>query len=275
MGNTEQPRLAVPLPEGTLTSSFDESMLWPIPILYEDQILIVDPITGQTYPEATALNCSNRDTNLFHLDMDRGDLWRRYSFEPGIVHQDKPAIFGPKQTSPLAAGSFTGSQDVVKYTRSESVGFWDNSLKIAALGAGLKIHFTEFDPSFYPRITIWWTALLHTAYWIFCSQNYIPKFFKNIFLDALGPFSYVFRHCGIYFSFFLFLGLIVDLIVMYLRHMDIIKITGASVGFGNIPLSTFYVLFTTFVPTSVFDTRVPSLAATEIIYVECFRNVEP
>ena len=41
-----------------------------------------------------------------------------YTLTPGIVHQDGPDVFGPKDVSPVAVRSFPGSQDAGMYTRS-------------------------------------------------------------------------------------------------------------------------------------------------------------
>ena len=71
-----------------------------IPILYEGQIQFVDPITRQTHPAANMRNCTDRIKNLFKFDMDQEDSW--YTLTPGIVHQDRPAVFGPKGVSPVA-----------------------------------------------------------------------------------------------------------------------------------------------------------------------------
>ena len=53
---------------------------------------------------------------MFQLDRDQEDSW--YSLTPGIVHQDKPAIFGPQNVKPIASHSFIGSQDTGMYTRN-------------------------------------------------------------------------------------------------------------------------------------------------------------
>ena len=53
--------------------------------------------------------------------MDQVDSW--YTLKPGIVHQDRPAGFAPKDVSPVAAYSFPGSQDAAMYTRSELSSF--------------------------------------------------------------------------------------------------------------------------------------------------------
>ena len=77
-------------PLHTMNQCYDK-----IPILYEGEIRFVDPITRQTYPDAVPQNCSDRIKNLFQLDMDQEDSW--YTLTPGIVHQERLAIFGPKK----------------------------------------------------------------------------------------------------------------------------------------------------------------------------------
>ena len=41
-----------------------------IPILYEDEIHFVDPISRQTFTEAEEQLCSDEHSNLFQLDVD-------------------------------------------------------------------------------------------------------------------------------------------------------------------------------------------------------------
>ena len=68
--------------------------------------------------------------------MDQEDSW--YTQTPGIVHQDRPAMFGPKDVAPVAVHSFPGSQDAGLYTRSELCNFWDSILISAASRNALK-----------------------------------------------------------------------------------------------------------------------------------------
>ena len=82
-------------------------------------------------------------------------------------------------------------------------------------------------------------------------------------MDTFGPVAYVLEHCGIYFSVFLFFKLIVDVVVMVIRHMEISKMTGASLGFGKILLSASYKIFLMSVLKSMYDPRAPTLAAVE------------
>ena len=66
-----------------------------IPILYESEIRFVDPITRQSFPDAVTQNHSDRIKNLFQLEMVQEDS--EYTLTPGIVHQDKSALFGLKR----------------------------------------------------------------------------------------------------------------------------------------------------------------------------------
>ena len=68
--------------------------------------------------------------------MDQEDSW--YTLTPGVVHQDRPAVFGPKNVSPVAVHSFPGFQDDGMYSRSELSNFWDVILVSAAAGNALK-----------------------------------------------------------------------------------------------------------------------------------------
>ena len=89
------------------------------------------------------------------------------------------------------------------------------------------------------------------------------SYFKNQFMDTFGSVAYVSEFCGIFFRCFLFIKLIVDLIVMILQHMEINRLTSASLGFGKTLLSASYILFLTSILTSVFNPQAPLLQALE------------
>ena len=241
-------------PLHTMNQCYDK-----IPILYEGEIRFVDPITRQTYPDAVPQNCSDRIKNLFQLDMDQEDSW--YTLTPGIVHQDRPAIFGPKKITPMSAQSLTGSQDAGMYTRNELRGFWDNILINAASRTALK--------KFSQNLIIYSKSPEGSDefhYYTPKTEFYVdkmvsPEYFKDRFMDTFGPVAYFLEHCGIYFSVFLFFKLIIDVVVMVIRHLEISKMTGASLGFGKTLLSASYNIFLTSVLTSMYDPRAPPLAA--------------
>ena len=107
-----------------------------IPIIYEGQIQFVDPITKQTHSAANLQNCTDRIKNLFQFGMDQEDSW--YTLKSGIVHQNRTAVFGPKDVSSVAVHSSRGSQDAGMYTRSELSSFWDSILISAASRNALK-----------------------------------------------------------------------------------------------------------------------------------------
>ena len=90
-----------------------------------------------------------------------------------------------------------------------------------------------------------------------------PGYFKDRFMDTFGPVAYVLEHCGIYFSVFLFFELIIAVVVMVIHHLEISKMTGASLGFGKTLLSASNNSFLMSVLTSMYDPRAPTLAAVE------------
>ena len=62
---------------------------------------------------------------------------------------------------------------------------------------------------------------------------------------------------------FLFFKLIIDVVVVVIRHLEISRMTGASLGFGKTLLSASYNIFLTSVLTSMYDPRAPPLAAVD------------
>ena len=160
-------------------------------------------------------------------------------------------MFGPKDVSPVAVHSFPGSQDAGMYTRSELSNFWDSILISAASRNALKkfsqklIVFSNNNknpdsfPYYAPRTDF------------FVDNMISPGYFKDRFMDTFGPVVYVLEHCGIYFSVFLFFKLIIDVVVMVIRHLEITKMTGASLGFGKTLLSASYNIFLMSVLTSM------------------------
>ena len=172
-------------------------------------------------------------------------------------------MFGPKDVSPVAIHSFPGSQDAGLYTRSELSNFWDSVLISAASRNALKkfsqkrIVFSNNnkDPDSFPYYAP------RTDFYV---DNMIsPGHFKDRFMDTFGPVAFVLEHCGIYFSVFLFFKLLINVVVMVIRHLEITKRTGASLRFGKTLLSASYNLFLMSVLTSMYHPRAPTLVAVE------------
>ena len=97
----------------------------------------------------------------------------------------------------------------------------------------------------------------------FLDKMISPGYFKDHFLDTFGPVSYVLEHCRICFSVFLFIGLIIDMVVMILRYMEIDTMTGSALGFGKTLLSASYSIFLSTSLTSMYIPRARVLAAFE------------
>ena len=95
-----------------------------IPIFYKGQIKFVDPITGQTLPDAMPQNCSDHIKNLFQMDMDDKNSW--FSLTPQIT------IFSPKDVAPFTRYPFPQSINAGMYTKGQVTEFWDNILMSSA-----------------------------------------------------------------------------------------------------------------------------------------------
>ena len=230
-------------------------------ILYESHIQFVDPITRQTHPAANLQDCTDRVKNLFQFDMDQEDSW--YTLTPGILNQDRPAVYGPKDVSPVAVHGFPGSQDARMYTRKELSSFWDSILTSAASRIASKkfsqklIVFSNNNkkldsfPYYDPRTD-------------FCVDNMIsPGYFKDRFMDSFGPVAYVLEHCGVYLSMFLLFKLILEFLVIVIHHLEITKMIGALLGFDKSLLSAPYNNFLKSALTSMYDPRAPTLTEVE------------
>ena len=247
------PLVDTPLP--TMNQCYDR-----IPILYEGKVQFVDSITRQTRPAAKLENYTDRIKNLFQFDMDQEDSW--YTLTPGIVHQDRPAMFGPKDVSPVAVHSFPGYQDAGIYTRKKLSCFWDSNLVSAASRNASKtfspkvIVFSKNNknpdsfPYYAPRTDF------------FVDNMISPGYFKDRFVDTFGPVAYVLEHYAIYFSVFFF-KLILDVVVMVIRQLEITKMTDASFEFVKTLLSASYNVCLMSILASMYDPRAPTLAAVE------------
>ena len=96
------------------------------PIGYKNAIFFVDPITRRTYPDAQVQSCSDRIKNLFQFDME--DENSCFTSTPTHEHRKRPAVFGPKDVTPVSRRAFGGAGDAGIYTRAQLSEFWDNIL---------------------------------------------------------------------------------------------------------------------------------------------------
>ena len=189
--------------------------------------------------------------------MEDENSW--FAITTALKHRKRPSVFGPKDVTPVSRRAFDGAGDAGIYTRAQLSEFWDNILISAASRKALRnfsrelfvpntaIHGPEHYSCYAPRTDFYVDNMIS------------PSYFKNQFMDTFGSVAYVLEFYGIYFSCFLFVKLIVDLI---LRHMEIYRVTGASLGFGKTLLSASYNLFLTSILTSVsIQSSSPSFAS--------------
>ena len=80
-------------------------------------------------------------------------------------------------------------------------------------------------------------------------------------MDTFGPVAHILEHCEIYFSVFLFLKLLIDLIVMIIKHMEFKRMAGASLRFGGTLQSALYNNFLNPVMTSLYNPQASGLAS--------------
>ena len=207
-------------PPHVMNQCYDEN-----PIIYKNAIFSVDPITRQTYSDAQFQNCCDRIRNLFQFEMKDENSW--FTITHFLKHRRRPAVFGPKDVTPVSRRAFGGSGDAGIYTRAQLSEIWDSIHISAASMRALQNFSRELivpnTASHGPEQYSYYAP--RTDFYV---DNMIsPSYFKNQLMDTFGSVAYVLEFCGIYFSCFLFIKLIVDLIVMILRHMEINRLTGA------------------------------------------------
>ena len=227
-------------PSDALSTICDEPLLWPI--FYKNAIFFVDPITRLTYPDDPVQNCSDRMKNLFLFDMADENSW--FIFTPTLEHRKHPAVFGPKDVTPVSRRTFGGAGHAGIYT---STVIWilgqypyQRCFKESFTKLLSTTHCPQHSNSWAGKILLLCPGNVRTYFYV---DNMIsPSYFKNQFMDTFGSVAYVFEFCGIYFSCFVVIKFIVDLIVMILRHMEINRLTGASIWFGETLLSASYLI---------------------------------
>ena len=99
-----QLRLAISLPLMRFSLHVMKQCYDKIPIFYNNEIFFVDPFTPQTHPDAQVQNFSDRIKNTFQFDMEEENSW--FTITPILEYSKWPAIFWPKDVSPLSRTDF-------------------------------------------------------------------------------------------------------------------------------------------------------------------------
>ena len=166
--------------------------------------------------------------------MDQKDSW--YSLTPEITHRDIPAIFAPKDKSPITTQKFPQSAKAGMYTKGQLSKFWDAILMKSASKNALQ----EFTRNLIVPSNAKKGPDAYTYYAprtdFFVDNMISPNYFENKFVQTSGTVGYWLEKCGIWFVIFLFIKLIIDIVVV-MRTLEIHRVTGKSVNFGKVLLS--------------------------------------
>ena len=104
-----------------------------------------------------------------------------------------------------------------------------------------------------------------------------PNYFENEFVQTSGTVGYWLEKCGIWFTLFLFIKLIIDINVTVMKTLEIHRITGRSVSFAKVVLSATYNLFMVSILSSVYSPAKPTESPTPIVLEiqESTENIYP
>ena len=169
----------------------------------------------------------------------------------------------PKDVSPAAVHPFPGSQDARMYTRSELSSLWDSILISAASRNALK--------KFSQKLIVFLNNNKNQdsfPYYAHRTDFYVdnmisPGYFKDRFIDTFGPVHMFLNTVESTSPCFFIFKHIIDVVVMVICHLEITKMTGASLEFGKTLLGASYKFFLMSVLSSMYDPHAPTLAAVE------------
>ena len=219
-----------------------------IPILYEDEIHFVDPISKQTFAEAEEQLCSDKHSNFFQLDVDDDNSW--VELTPQIRKVRGPALFKPHIVIQQIANIITASIQAPIYTYKEMMAFW-NSIKF---NSNMKVVLKYFIKSLLDSRESF-SNISGTNYYnsrsIYLDSFISPDFFNNQFVETFGKIQYIIERCGIFFAALLFIKLLVDIVLCLIRAMQIIR--DASIHFGKALFAATFDLVSVPILTSIYQ----------------------
>ena len=221
-----------------------------IPILYEDEIHFVDPISKQTFTEAEEQLCSDKRSKLFQLDVDDDNSW--IELTPQITKVRGPAIFKPHIVIQQIANIITASIQASIYTYKEMMAFWNSKNFNSNTKGVLKL----FTKSFLGNRESF-SDISGTNYYnsrtIYLDSFISPDFFNNHFVETFRKIQYIIERCGIFFAAFLFIKLLIDIALCLIRAMQHNKITDASIHFVKALFVASFDLMSVPILTSIYQ----------------------
>ena len=154
-----------------------------IPIFYKSATFFVNPIIRQRNPDAQVQNCSERIKNLFQFDLDNENS--RFTITPTLEQRKQPAVFGPKDETPVSRRAFGGAGDAGTYTRAHLSELWDNiHISAASKKASQRISREVIVPNtaiHAPEQNF----LFFSANGLLCGQHDFPQLLKKSYYGYL------------------------------------------------------------------------------------------
>ena len=186
-----------------------------IPIHFKDTLMYVDPITRQTYDNATPSTCDNNPRNIIELDPDTDDQ-DFYILGPEPIKRKPPLMFTPSQTKTTIRPNTFTAQDAGIYSNAEPDQFWNRILFSKhsdsthhLLGKALSYSLISSNTPEYDADSPHGTGNLYKTLRIGLHDKllnltplFTPTWFSDAFVALFGYPCYIFTQCGIYFSTF-------------------------------------------------------------------------
>ena len=221
-----------------------------IPVLHEDEIHFVDPISRQTFTKAEEKLCSEKHSNLFQLDVDDDNSW--VELTPQITKVRGPALFKPHIVIQQIANVITTIIYASICTYKEMMAIWD-SINFNSNMKGVLKHSTKSllgSRESFSKIS---GTHYYNSRTIYLVSFISPDFFNNQFVETFGQIQYIIERCGIFFAAFLFIKLLIDIVLCLIRAMQINKITDAYIHFGKALFAATFDLMSVPILTSIFQ----------------------
>ena len=199
-----------------------------IPIHYGETIMYVDPITRQTFNNATPIECGNNPQNIIELDPDAddGDF---YVLTPDPLKREPPQMFKPTQIKTTITPNTFTAQDAGIYSNAELDQFWNRvlfakhsdttlQLLLKSLGYDFTMHneqhsHTGSNPYYHSRVGLH-DLLLNLL------PLFNPNWFSQAFINLFGYPWFILTQCGIHFSTFLFIREVLTFLLRFYRTIS-------------------------------------------------------
>ena len=158
----------------------------------------------------------------------------------------KPLLFKPTELGHITQFPTFDTRRAGMYTPKQMKNFWDNIIQASASDTVLKKLTRTIltqgntvrisDPGNLERLLSLDDRLL-------MDHLLTPSFFVDNFKETFGILGYYIQGLGDFFSCFLSVKFIIDVVVIVLRGLEIRKVSGAAFGFSSTMLGATFHLF--------------------------------